>query len=209
MWGVCVYEVNRWRKWTKNTDEGQTQTKKRMKENLKTIQLTLWSFSGGRTIVLSMVFSTIFHSSFKTRFSTVFSQILANSIKLQERAFVSPTAENTHTELAWRKTSSRHQREKHLWFTKKRQPWRVNLTIVQHLRRKKRQEGFCYYYFFYISLRGFPLIPHWPGYCFDELFWEIPSSEEWNISCATEGSIFSWIHWHSQLMTACKPNRKW
>lgn len=47
------------------------------------IKLTLWSFSGGRTIVLSMVFSTIFHSSFRTRFSTVFSQILANNIKLR------------------------------------------------------------------------------------------------------------------------------
>lgn len=47
------------------------------------IKLTLWSFSGGRTIVLSMLFSTIFHSSFRTRFSTVFSQILANNIKLQ------------------------------------------------------------------------------------------------------------------------------
>lgn len=49
------------------------------------IQLTLWSFRGGRTIVLSMVFSTIFHSSFRTRFSTVFSQILAKSIKLQRQ----------------------------------------------------------------------------------------------------------------------------
>ena len=48
-------------------------------------QLTFWSVSGGRTMVLSMVLSTIFHSSFNTRFSTVFSQILANRIKLQRR----------------------------------------------------------------------------------------------------------------------------
>lgn len=49
------------------------------------IKLTLWSLSGGRTIVLSMVFRTIFHSSLRTRFSTVFSQILANNIKLQQK----------------------------------------------------------------------------------------------------------------------------
>lgn len=44
--------------------------------------LTVWSVSGGRTMVFSMVFITSFHSSFSTRFSTVFSQILANKDKL-------------------------------------------------------------------------------------------------------------------------------
>lgn len=91
------------------------------------IQLTLWSLSGGRTIVLSMVFRTIFHNSFRTRFSTVFSQILANSIKLQKRAFVSLTAENTQPEPAWRKAASgdilkTSEREEHLWFTEEEQP---------------------------------------------------------------------------------------
>lgn len=60
------------------------------------IKLTVWSLSGGRTIVLSMVFSTIFHSSLRTRFSTVFSQILANNIKLENGkrgAFVRSTLE--------------------------------------------------------------------------------------------------------------------
>lgn len=46
--------------------------------------LTVWSVSGGRTMVFSMVFITSFHSSFNTRFSTVFSQILANSVRLAE-----------------------------------------------------------------------------------------------------------------------------
>ena len=44
--------------------------------------LTVWSVSGGRTMVFSMVFITSFHSSFNTRFSTVFSQILANRVRL-------------------------------------------------------------------------------------------------------------------------------
>lgn len=44
--------------------------------------LTVWSVSGGRTMVFSMVFITSFHSSFSTRFSTVFSQILANKVRL-------------------------------------------------------------------------------------------------------------------------------
>lgn len=44
--------------------------------------LTVWSVSGGRTMVFSMVFITSFHSSFNTRFSTVFSQILANKVRL-------------------------------------------------------------------------------------------------------------------------------
>lgn len=38
--------------------------------------------SGGRTMVLSMVFITSFQSSFSTRFRTVFSQILANRVRL-------------------------------------------------------------------------------------------------------------------------------
>lgn len=44
--------------------------------------LTVWSVSGGRTMVFSIVFITSFHSSFNTRFSTVFSQILANKVRL-------------------------------------------------------------------------------------------------------------------------------
>lgn len=44
--------------------------------------LTVWSVSGGRTMVLSMVFITSFQSSFSTRFRTVFSQILANRVRL-------------------------------------------------------------------------------------------------------------------------------
>lgn len=56
--------------------------KKKKQRNRQLIKLTLWSLSGGRTIVLSMVFSTIFQSSLRTRFRTVFSQILANNIKL-------------------------------------------------------------------------------------------------------------------------------
>lgn len=44
--------------------------------------LTVWSVSGGKTMVFSMVFITSFHSSFNTRFSTVFSQILANRVRL-------------------------------------------------------------------------------------------------------------------------------
>ncbi len=44
--------------------------------------LTVWSVSGGRTMVFSMVFITSFHSSFNTRFNTVFSQILANKVRL-------------------------------------------------------------------------------------------------------------------------------
>lgn len=47
--------------------------------------LTVWSVSGGRTIVFSMVFITSFHSSFNTRFRTVFSQILANRVRLGVR----------------------------------------------------------------------------------------------------------------------------
>lgn len=64
-------------------DEGGKKKKRTAGKDRQLIKLTLWSFSGGRTIVLSMVFSTIFHSSFRTRFSTVFSQILANNIKLR------------------------------------------------------------------------------------------------------------------------------
>lgn len=49
------------------------------------MSLTVWSVSGGRTMVLSMVFITSFHSSFSTRFRTVFSQILANRVRLGVR----------------------------------------------------------------------------------------------------------------------------
>ena len=77
-----------------NPREDKSGDKKKGKKG-QLMTLTLWSFSGGRTIILSMVFSTIFHSSFKTRFSTVFSQILANNIKLQRRAFVRSIIEKT------------------------------------------------------------------------------------------------------------------
>lgn len=47
------------------------------------VGLTVWSVSGGSTIVFSIVFMTSFQSSFSTRFRTVFSQILANRVKLR------------------------------------------------------------------------------------------------------------------------------
>lgn len=46
------------------------------------IVITVWSVSGGNTMVFSIVFITSFQSSFSTRFKTVFSQILANSVRL-------------------------------------------------------------------------------------------------------------------------------
>lgn len=49
------------------------------------MSLTVWSVSGGRTMVFSMVFITSFQSSFSTRFRTVFSQILANRVRLGMR----------------------------------------------------------------------------------------------------------------------------
>lgn len=49
------------------------------------MSLTVWSVSGGRTMVFSMVFITSFQSSFSTRFRTVFSQILANRVRLGVR----------------------------------------------------------------------------------------------------------------------------
>lgn len=50
------------------------------------VELTVWSVSGGRTIVFSIVFITSFHSSFSTRFRTVFSQILAKRVRLKKDA---------------------------------------------------------------------------------------------------------------------------
>lgn len=51
---------------------------------------------------------------------------------------------------------------------------RFNLAIVQ---TGSPEEGF-FFFFSYISLRGFPLILHWPRCCFDKLFREIPRREE-------------------------------
>lgn len=45
--------------------------------------LTVWSVSGGRTIILSIVFMTTLQSSFSTRFRTVFSHTVAKSVRLQ------------------------------------------------------------------------------------------------------------------------------
>ncbi len=49
---------------------------------------TVWSVSGGRTMVFSMVFITSFHSSFSTLLRTVFSQILANRVRLRTRTHI-------------------------------------------------------------------------------------------------------------------------
>lgn len=48
--------------------------------------LTVWSVSGGSTIVLSIVFITTRQSSFSTRFRTVFSHTEAKSVRLQGQA---------------------------------------------------------------------------------------------------------------------------
>lgn len=131
-------------------------------------QLTLWSFRGGRTIVLSMVFSTIFHSSFRTRFSTVFSQILAKSIKLQ-RQYLS--VQQKHSQRAGAKTDDilGTSRERNTCDLQQKSSGCLLMSPLckRDLQRKRREDGF---YFFYISLRGFPLIPHWPQCCFDKLF---------------------------------------
>lgn len=153
------------------------------------IQLTLWSFRGGRTIVLSMVFSTIFHSSFRTRFSTVFSQILAKSIKLQKQCLSVQQKHSSWHEERWHPRNI--QREEHLRFAAEKQRLPFNLTIVQTGSPGEETRGRILF-FFYISLRGFPLIPHWPQCCFDKLFREIPRREEWNVSFI-EGNKFSRI----------------
>lgn len=164
-------------------------------------QLTLWSFRGGRTIVLSMVFSTIFHSSFRTRFSTVFSQILAKSIKLQRQHLSVPQKHSQRAGTKWWHPRN-IQREEHLRFAAEKQRLPFNLTIVQTGSPEEETRGRIL--FFYISLRGFPLIPHWPQCCFDKLFREIPRREEWNVS-SIEGNKFSRIddgrnqHWASLL----------
>lgn len=83
-------ELNRWResegnrnRWTRGGRSGRWINESRKWK--KTDKLTLWSLSGGRTMVRSIVFNTIFHNSFRTRFRTVFSQILANNIKLKKK----------------------------------------------------------------------------------------------------------------------------
>lgn len=48
--------------------------------------LTVWSVSGGKTIILSIVFITTRQSSFSTRFRTVFSHTVAKSVRLQVQA---------------------------------------------------------------------------------------------------------------------------
>ena len=48
--------------------------------------LTVWSGSGGRTIVLSIVFITTRQSSFSSRFRTVFSHTAAKSVRLRGQA---------------------------------------------------------------------------------------------------------------------------
>lgn len=48
--------------------------------------LTVWSVSGGRTIILSIVFITTLQSSFSTRFRTVFSHTVAKRVRLQAQA---------------------------------------------------------------------------------------------------------------------------
>lgn len=48
--------------------------------------LTVWSVSGGRTIILSIVLITTRQSSFSTRFRTVFSHTVAKSVRLQDQA---------------------------------------------------------------------------------------------------------------------------
>lgn len=56
------------------------------RRNLKGSVLTVWSVSGGRTIILSIVFNTTRQSSFSTRFRTVFSHTVANRVRLQAQA---------------------------------------------------------------------------------------------------------------------------
>lgn len=67
---------------TGSMERGKGDRRRKWKGNV----LTVWSVSGGRTIILSIVFITTRQSSFRTRFRTVFSHTVAKRVRLQAQA---------------------------------------------------------------------------------------------------------------------------
>lgn len=153
----------------------------------RSLKLTLWSLSGGKTIVLSIVLSTIFHSSLRTRFSTVFSQIFANNIKLwrsQRTLLLGWHLQHmSQPELTRLKASSNDalihgiKKIENLWLRIKAAALGINLAPFVQTWSPRREEGFC----ISISLRKFSVIPHWPLHCFDK-WWEWFSELSWSKS---------------------------